>query len=67
MKRKGTGLSNTVTAETLAKEGRPADQAEYLKNFRADSIGMLTYKIRILVLCSLTPHQSKTVKPFEKI
>lgn len=36
---KGTGLSSTVTAKTLAAEGGPAEQASLLKNFRADSIG----------------------------
>lgn len=37
---KGTGLSSTVTSKTLAREGGPRKQAEYLKHFRADSIGM---------------------------
>ncbi|MCJ1369662.1 hypothetical protein MMC20_000874 [Loxospora ochrophaea] len=35
---RGTGLSSTVTAKTLARQGGPAEQAEYLKHFRADSI-----------------------------
>lgn len=35
----GTGLSSTVTARTLATEGGPAQQAAFLKHFRADSIG----------------------------
>lgn len=36
---RGTGLSSTVTSKTLAREGGPRKQAEYLKHFRADSIG----------------------------
>ncbi|KAL2044873.1 hypothetical protein N7G274_002648 [Stereocaulon virgatum] len=35
---RGTGLSSTVTARTLATEGGPAQQAAFLKHFRADSI-----------------------------
>ncbi|MCJ1395438.1 hypothetical protein MMC18_008324 [Xylographa bjoerkii] len=33
-----TGMSSTITAATLAKQGGPADQAAYLMHFRADSI-----------------------------
>lgn len=32
-------MSSTVTFKTLAREGAPVEQAEYLKSFRADSIG----------------------------
>ncbi|KAJ5927777.1 Proline iminopeptidase [Penicillium verhagenii] len=35
---RGTGLSQTITAETLARQGNAIQQAEYLKNFRADNI-----------------------------
>ena len=35
---RGTGLSSTITAKTLASKGGPKIQAEYLKYFRADSI-----------------------------
>jgi pimeloyl-ACP methyl ester carboxylesterase len=35
---RGTGMSATITAETLKLRGGPEAQAEYLKNFRADSI-----------------------------
>lgn len=35
---RGTGMSNTITAQLLAKQGVPADQAAYMKHFRADSI-----------------------------
>ncbi|KAJ5081609.1 Proline iminopeptidase [Penicillium alfredii] len=35
---RGTGLSSTITAATLARHGNAIKQAEYLKNFRADSI-----------------------------
>ena len=35
---RGTGLSTTVTARTLATQGGPFEQANYLKLFRADSI-----------------------------
>ncbi|KAI4172777.1 MAG: hypothetical protein LQ343_003369 [Gyalolechia ehrenbergii] len=36
---RGTGLSSTVTAQTLANQGGLEEQAEYLRHFRADSIG----------------------------
>lgn len=32
-------MSSTVTSKTLAREGGPIQQAEYLKLFRADTIG----------------------------
>lgn len=35
---RGTGRSSAVRASTLAALGSPADQAEYLTHFRADSI-----------------------------
>lgn len=35
---RGTGLSSTITAETLALRGNVQQQADYLKLFRADSI-----------------------------
>ncbi|CAG7931435.1 unnamed protein product [Penicillium olsonii] len=35
---RGTGLSSTITAATLALQGDGGKQAEYLKNFRADNI-----------------------------
>ncbi|KAE8354665.1 Alpha/Beta hydrolase protein [Aspergillus coremiiformis] len=35
---RGTGLSSTITARTLALKGSAIKQAEYLKNFRADNI-----------------------------
>jgi pimeloyl-ACP methyl ester carboxylesterase len=35
---RGTGLSTAVTAATLVKRGNPQEQADYLRNFRADSI-----------------------------
>ncbi|KAE8367818.1 Alpha/Beta hydrolase protein [Aspergillus caelatus] len=35
---RGTGLSSTITASTLALKGNAIKQAEYLKNFRADNI-----------------------------
>jgi alpha-beta hydrolase superfamily lysophospholipase len=35
---RGTGLSSTITAGTLARQGDAIKQAEYLKNFRADDI-----------------------------
>ncbi|MCJ1384767.1 hypothetical protein MMC17_007885 [Xylographa soralifera] len=35
---RGTGMSSTITTATLAKQGSPADQAAYIKHFRADSI-----------------------------
>ena len=34
-------MSTTITADTLAKQGGPPEQAAYLRLFRADSIGML--------------------------
>lgn len=35
---RGTGLSSTVTAGTLARQGDAIKQAQYLKHFRADNI-----------------------------
>ncbi|KAL4895101.1 Alpha/Beta hydrolase protein [Aspergillus ambiguus] len=35
---RGTGLSSTITAGTLALQGNAVKQAEYLKQFRADNI-----------------------------
>ncbi|KAL8943849.1 MAG: hypothetical protein Q9216_000842 [Gyalolechia sp. 2 TL-2023] len=35
---RGTGLSSTITAQTLAKQGGPEEQAHYLRHFLADSI-----------------------------
>ncbi|KAE8373728.1 Alpha/Beta hydrolase protein [Aspergillus bertholletiae] len=35
---RGTGLSSTISAATLALKGNAIKQAEYLKNFRADNI-----------------------------
>ncbi|KAI4109801.1 MAG: hypothetical protein LQ339_001585 [Xanthoria mediterranea] len=35
---RGTGLSSTVTEQTLARHGGPMAQATYLRHFRADSI-----------------------------
>ncbi|KAL2815783.1 Alpha/Beta hydrolase protein [Aspergillus cavernicola] len=35
---RGTGLSSTITAGTLALQGNAIKQAEYLKHFRADNI-----------------------------
>ncbi|CRG84555.1 proline iminopeptidase [Talaromyces islandicus] len=35
---RGTGLSSTITAQTLARQGDAVKQAEYLKHFRADNI-----------------------------
>lgn len=38
MDQRGTGLSSTITAATLALQGDAIKQAEYLKQFRADNI-----------------------------
>lgn len=35
---RGTGLSSTITADTLALRGNPQQQADFLKFFRADNI-----------------------------
>lgn len=35
---RGTGLSSTITAGTLARQGNAVKQAEYLRHFRADNI-----------------------------
>ncbi|KAL4936108.1 hypothetical protein BDV06DRAFT_205626 [Aspergillus oleicola] len=35
---RGTGMSSTITAGTLALQGNAIKQAEYLKHFRADNI-----------------------------
>lgn len=61
---KGTGLSSTVTARTLATEGGPVQQAALLRNFRADSIGKFTdHHTNNDDLMEL---QSRTVKQFER-
>ena len=39
MDQRGTGLSSPLSAATLARHGNEEQQAEYLKLFRADSIG----------------------------
>jgi len=36
---RGTGLSSAISAETLARHGKPQEQANYLRHFRADNIG----------------------------
>ncbi|KAJ6104943.1 Proline iminopeptidase [Penicillium sp. IBT 16267x] len=38
MDQRGTGLSQTISAGTLARQGNAIQQAEYLKHFRADNI-----------------------------
>jgi len=35
---RGAGLSSPITAQTLALQGDSRRQADYLRNFRADSI-----------------------------
>ncbi|KAJ2344258.1 hypothetical protein GGF43_005493 [Coemansia sp. RSA 2618] len=35
---RGTGLSSPISAQTLAKHGSTADQVDYVRHFRADSI-----------------------------
>lgn len=44
---KGTGLSNMVTASTLAAGGGPMKQAALLKYFRADSIDRSIYRVLV--------------------
>lgn len=51
---KGTGLSSTVTARTLATEGGPAKQAASLKNFRADSIGRSINRVIAYIVQGMT-------------
>lgn len=36
---RGTGMSSTISAGTLARQGKPEEQAAYLRHFRADNIG----------------------------
>lgn len=55
---RGTGLSSTVTARTLASEGGPANQANLLKNFRSDSIVMDCEAIRKTLTADF-PEESK--------
>lgn len=47
---RGTGLSSPVTARTLMRRGGPQAQADYLKNFRADSIVRDAEYIRSVLL-----------------
>lgn len=56
---RGTGLSSTVTARTLATEGGPAKQAASLKNFRADSIVMDCEAIRKILTADYPAEKKK--------
>ena len=61
----GTGLSSTVTARTLATEGGPAQQAAFLKHFRADSIGEVSI-VLVLRETLLTPRIVKDCEAIRK-
>lgn len=56
---RGTGLSTTITASTLAQVGDEAAQADYLKNFRADSIVEDLEAIRKCLTASYPPELQK--------
>ncbi|KAJ5225830.1 Proline iminopeptidase [Penicillium chermesinum] len=56
---RGTGMSSTITAATLARQGDAVKQAEYLKNFRADSIVRDCEAIRLAVTEDLPEHERK--------
>ncbi|KAJ5129650.1 uncharacterized protein N7515_005689 [Penicillium bovifimosum] len=56
---RGTGLSSTITAGTLARQGDAIKQAEYLKNFRADSIVRDCEAIRKVLTQNYPPEQQK--------
>lgn len=56
---RGTGLSSTITAATLACQGDAVKQAEYLKHFRADNIVRDCEAIRYLLTEDLPPDQRK--------
>lgn len=55
---RGTGLSSTITADTLALQGDAGKQADYLKKFRADSIVRDCEAIR-LALTEAYPEELK--------
>lgn len=56
---RGTGLSSTLTAGTLARQGDAIKQAEYLKNFRADSIVRDCEAIRGVLTQDYPPDQRR--------
>lgn len=56
---RGTGLSSTLTAGTLARQGDAIKQAEYLKNFRADSIVRDCEAIRDVLTQDYPPDQRR--------
>ncbi|KAL8780051.1 MAG: hypothetical protein Q9213_006641 [Squamulea squamosa] len=58
----GTGLSSTVTEQTIARQGGPLAQATYLRHFRADSIALKDYeKVRPGGLAPLAVQQPDPV------
>ncbi|KAJ5168740.1 Proline iminopeptidase [Penicillium canariense] len=56
---RGTGLSSTITAGTLARQGDAIRQAEYLQKFRADNIVRDCEAIRKLLTLDYPEDQRK--------
>ncbi|KXJ95578.1 Alpha/Beta hydrolase protein [Microdochium bolleyi] len=56
---RGTGLSSTVSADTLAAVGGPQEQADYLKHFRADTIVRDLEAVRRCLTKDFPPEKQK--------
>ncbi|KAI1383224.1 alpha/beta-hydrolase [Hypoxylon trugodes] len=56
---RGTGLSSTVSANTLELIGGPKEQAEYLKLFRADTIVKDSEAVRLCLTKDYPPDKKK--------
>lgn len=56
---RGTGLSSTVSADTLVSAGGPQEQADYLKHFRADTIVRDLEAVRRCLTSGYPPEKQK--------
>ncbi|KAI0176301.1 alpha/beta-hydrolase [Hypoxylon sp. FL1284] len=56
---RGTGLSSTVSANTLATVGGPREQADYLKLFRADTLVKDSEAVRLCLTEDYPPEKKK--------
>ncbi|KAI2640536.1 alpha/beta-hydrolase [Hypomontagnella submonticulosa] len=56
---RGTGLSTTVSANTLELIGGPQEQAEYLKFFRADTLVKDSEAVRLCLTKDYPPEKKK--------
>ncbi|KAI1143451.1 alpha/beta-hydrolase [Hypoxylon sp. FL0543] len=56
---RGTGLSNTVSANTLELIGGPQEQADYLKHFRADTLVKDYEAVRLCLTKDYPPEKKR--------